>query len=197
MNRASSRNPPQKKRRARFRIPTPDNLANVALYYLGRFAASEGSLRRVLENRVRRAAMVHPDFAADSAGQEKLREAIGRIIAQHKKSGALNDAAFADMKANSLRRAGRSQRRIAQQLRHKGIAKDLIERALSPEDGEDPESAEKKAALVFARRRKLGPYRKEPSSADQRRKDLAVMGRAGFTYDIVRQVLGEDTDDCD
>jgi len=185
----------QARRRKRFKIPTPDNLANVALFYLSRFAASEESLRRVLENRIRRAAMVNADFAANTATQEKLRHVIGSIIGQHRKSGVLNDAAFAEMKVNSLRRAGRSQRRIAQQLHSKGVAPEIIEKALKPDDDENADVAEHKAALAFARRRTLGPFRKKAASFEQLRKDMATMARAGFSYDMARQVLDGDGDE--
>jgi regulatory protein len=185
----------------RIKIPTPTYLANVALYYLSRFAASEASLRRVLENRVRRAAMANPEFAADAAARETAQKAIDAIVAQHVKSGVVNDSAFAEMKVRGLRRAGRSQRRITQQLQHKGIAADVIARALQPEDDRNPEDIEKQSALAFARRRKLGPFRKEEASKetkalfDQRRKDLASMARAGFSCDIARQVLGGDVEE--
>ena len=90
------------------KIPTVQGLEGTALFYLGRYAASEASLRRVLMNRLQKAARALPQFAADEALNESLRTAIEIIIAKHKKSGALNDAAFAEMKTRSLRRAGRS-----------------------------------------------------------------------------------------
>ncbi len=176
--------------RKTIRIPTPDNLVNVALYYLSRFAASEASLRRALENRVRRAALAHPDFAADEAARGALQQVIAGIVAKHKASGVLNDAAFAEMKVRSLRRAGRSARRITQQLQHKGVAAATIATALLPEDDGDAEGDELQAARAFARRRGLGPYRKKAADADQLRKDIASFARAGFSYDISRQILG-------
>ncbi len=177
-------------------IPTPDYLANVALYYLGRFAASEASLRRVLENRLRRAAMAHPDFAADHARQTELKQDIAKIIEQHKKTGAINDEAFAAMKAGSLRRSGRSARSIAEKLRQKGIAPALIEKALEPEDGATREDEELVAARSFAKRRGLGPYRRISATPHSdapeklKRKETAALARAGFGFNVIKNVLG-------
>ena len=182
------RAPRQQKRQTQRRVPTVEYLGNVALHYLARFAASEAGLRRVLENRLRRAAMTHEDFAADKAAQQTLRDAIETIIIRHKKSGVLDDAAFAAMKTRSLRRAGGSARRIAEKLQHKGIAKPLIAAALQPEAGE--EDAERQAALAYAKRRRLGPFRKQPADEAQRRKDFAAMARAGFAYDLAAGILG-------
>ncbi|MDD5587414.1 MAG: RecX family transcriptional regulator, partial [Alphaproteobacteria bacterium] len=143
------------------------------------------------ENRIRRAKMVHESLAADVGKLDDLHRAIDAIIARHKKSGALNDAAYAAMKVNSLRRAGRGARRITQQLQQKGVAADIIASALTPEDNESPEDAEHKAAMTFARRRGLGPFRKaQKDLPENKRKDFAAMARAGFSYDVTRNVLG-------
>ncbi len=185
---------PRKKKR--IKIPTPDYLANVALYYLSRYAASEASLRRVLENRMRHAAMVHPDFAADHAKQEELKKSIAKIIDQHKKTGAVNDEAFASMKVSSLRRSGRSARRITEKLRLKGIAPSLIEKALEPEEGASNEDEELKAARAFAKHRGLGPYRRTSTGPQRatpqelKSKDFATLARAGFGFDTVKEVMG-------
>jgi regulatory protein len=177
-------------RKAPRKIPTPKNLANVALHYLGRYSASEASLRRVLQNRIRRAAMDNPDFSADKERMMLLRSAIETIIETHKKTGALNDAAFAETKINSLRRAGRSRRAIEQKLAVKGVKHDVVAAALAQnDDGAEPEAVEFKAALALARRRRLGPFRKTPVDDDRRRKDFATLARAGFSSAIARRVL--------
>jgi regulatory protein len=172
------------------KIPTPQNLANVALHYLERYAASEASLRRVLDNRLRRAMMDHPDFAADDERKASLRSAIETIIEKHKRTGTLDDAAFAALKVSSLRRQGRSQRAIQQKLGLKGIKSDLVAKAITQEaDGLEPQEAELKAAMTFIKRRKIGPFRKGVADDDKKRKEFATLARAGFSSDIVRRVL--------
>jgi regulatory protein len=172
------------------KIPTPQSLAAIALHYLGRYAASEASLRRVLTNRVRRAAMQHPEFAADAAQQNILRESIESIIASHKKTGVVNDATFAATKINSLRRQGRSRRAIQQKLAVKGVKSETIKDALIlHDDGSEPEETDMKAALALARRRKFGTFRKKPADDDRRRKDMAAMARAGFSMSIILKIL--------
>jgi regulatory protein len=184
------------KPRRPFKTPTPDDLAKAALRYLATYAASESSLRRALDNRLRRAAMHNDDFAGDKAMQARLHAVIEDIIAKHKKSGALNDAAFAEVKVNSLRRAGKSARIIRQKLGMKGVAAETIKRALAQnDDGADPQDTERKAALALAKRRRLGPFRAGKSSIDQQRKDLAALARAGFSLDVAREVLKASIDD--
>lgn len=189
MMKINSRKNFQGKRRVK--IPTQKNLENVALYYLSRFAASENSLRKTLKNRILRAAMRDETFKADLDTQKQLHTVIETIIEKHRKTGALNDAAFAEVKTTSLRRQGRSRRVIQQKLALKGIKKDLIEKALLEIDGdEDPEAAELKAAVAFARRKKLGPFRTRKKDEDTRQKDFAALARGGFSSSITRKVIG-------
>jgi regulatory protein len=192
-------------------LPTPEKLKNAALFYLSRYAASASSLRRVLRNRLRRAAMAHPDFAADRERQAELRDVIERIIATHEKTGAVNDAAYAEMKVAGLRRSGRSGRFIRQKLAERGIAAALAQSALSEHDGDaDGEEAEIKAALACAKRRRLGPFRKKAKEAGKgrtgdkenreedmknARKDFATLARAGFSAAIIRKILKASADD--
>ena len=172
------------------KIPTPQSLANIALYYLQRFAASEASLRRVLQNRLRRVAIRRPDFAADNELQQKLHSAIENIIEAHKKSGAINDKAFAEIKVNSLRRQGKSRRGIEQKLAAKGIQKTLVAEALESHAEElPPEEADYCAALALAKKRKLGPFRKKDADDDKKRKEFGVLARAGFSSAIAKRVL--------
>jgi len=171
----------------KIKIPTKDNLANVALFYLSRFAASEESLRKVLANRVRRAAMAHTEFAEDKAAQAKLYAAIDEIVEQHKLSGVINDAEFARIKTNSMRRSGRSSRDISQRLRHKGVAGELIDNSLSQEDGG---SDDMKAALIFAKKRRIPALLQKGITLEQKRKEFAAFARAGFSYDISKKILG-------
>jgi len=187
-----------------FRKPNPVRLANAALFYLSRYAASEASLRRVLENKLRRAAMQDDTFAADHELQATLREAIEKIIETHKATGALNDAAYAEMKVHSLRRSGRSARMITQKLSQKGLKADVIERALVPEyEDETPVDVEIRAARALAKRRALGPYRKattrpaltEAEEAKRKAKESATLARAGFSFDIIKRVLGVSFDE--
>ncbi len=178
------------------KIPTVAGLEASALYYLSRYAASEASLRRMLENRLRRAAFRHPAFAEDKEAQANLHTAIDAIVAKHKKIGAINDAAYAAMKISSARRAGRSARMIKQKLGQRGIAAATIDKALLESAGDmDSADAETKAAFALAKKRKLGPFGKKDNDPAKRQKEFATMARAGFSASTIRQVFGADAED--
>jgi regulatory protein len=88
-----------------------------------------------------------------------------------------------------LRRRGGSARAIQAKLSAKGVDRTAIAAALEGEDGD-----EEQAALAFARRRRLGPFR-PGERAPYRDKDLAAMARAGFRFDVARGVIDTERDD--
>lgn len=151
--------------------------------YLERFAASSEQLRRVLTRRVKRAAAL--------AENTEPGEAAGRIetiITRFLAAGLLNDRAFAEAQAASLRRRGGSRRHIKHRLAAKGIPGEMVDDALIALD-EEMGSGDLAAACALARRRRLGPYRAPATRELHRQKDLATFARAGFSLDIARRIL--------
>jgi regulatory protein len=161
---------------------TPQRLEKAALYYLGRYAASVAHFRRVLLRRVERSSAAHGSDR--SVGAAQVEELIARFL----RAGLLDDFTYAAAKASSMRRRGASGLAVKKALRAKGVAAETIERALAA-SGESVAEAEWRAAAALARRRRLGPYRKAATRADNRRRDLAALARAGFSYPLARAVI--------
>ena len=161
---------------------TPAYLKKAALFYLERYAAPAGHLRRLLLAKVARSARVHGTDPEDGAAA--VEALIGRLI----RTGLLDDAAYAAAHARSLRRRGASAYAVRGKLAAKGVAPELIEQALAALDAES-DQPELAAALAFARRRRLGPYRPEAARAAHRDRDLAALGRQGFALETARKVI--------
>jgi regulatory protein len=164
---------------------TDSVLEKSALFYLERYAASSGQLRRVLLRRIKRAQML----GVESVQLETARGHVEALIARFLSSGILDDRRFAESQAQSLQRRGNSRRRIRQRLAAKGVDRDSVDDALGTIEPEG-ETSELAAACVLARRRRLGPYRAAKIRSEFRQKDLATLARAGFSLEVARQVLG-------
>ena len=164
------------------RKATPKYLRNSALHYLERYASSSGHLRRLLRAKVTRSARAH------DTDPEAGAVAIEALIADLLGAGLLDDTRYAAERARILHRRGASARAIRAGLMAKQIESDDIDRALSGlrDEAAEPELA---AALAYARRRRLGPYRKDDARQDYRKKDLAALGRRGFGYELARRVI--------
>jgi len=178
--------------------PPPDAAAlhEAALTYLARYAATEALLRRLLNRRVDRwARLASGDLDPDVlAGQIVVaKEAVRAVVARLAAVGAVNDVTFAEGRARSLSRSGRSRRAVVADLAARGVNKATARAVLT----EDPDS-ELAAALVLARKRRIGPFRQGnlPDIAG-RRQELAVLARAGFAQDVARRALTMDPDQAE
>lgn len=161
---------------------SPTYLQNAALHYLQRYATSAGNLRRVLMRKIKKSCLHHGHEV------ESFIPLVDDLINRYISSGLLDDASFARAKTATLRRQGKSQRMIEAKLTAKGLMKTDIVTALQESDAEG--DAEFDAALALTRKKKLGKFRLRASSdPDISRKDMAVLGRAGFSYAIARKAL--------
>ena len=190
--------------------PAPDaaTLRAVALAYLARFAATrsgvEQMLARHIERWVRRAQGTGMEAEDTIRAVAPARAAIARIVADMEGLGAVDDARFSEFRARSLARAGRSRRMVAAHLSAKGVeeatASQAVEEALGPRDGEGQET-ELAAALVFARKRRAGPFLRHDADGDEAdrryRRALDAMARAGFAHGTARQALDMDLEEAE
>jgi regulatory protein len=165
---------------------TPDALEKAALAYLERYASSAENLRRVLMRRVERAARAHPSeegATVRAEGAVQVGAVIDRLVARR----LLDDRLYAEARARSLSRQGRAASVIARRLQIKGVGAEALDGALTAlaEDGH----SDLAGALRLARKRRLGPFRAAAERRERRARDMAVLGRAGFSFEIARRVV--------
>jgi regulatory protein len=155
-----------------------------ALAYLGRFASSAENLRRVLLRRVRKR------LPEDRDAQAAAAVVIDGLVTRYRRSGLVDDAAYAAGRMRARLRRGQSLRTIRAGLAAKGVAADDAEVAIAAlrHEGGDPDLA---SACAFARRRRVGPYRRTPAEDGDgvREKELAAFARAGFSRAIAEAML--------
>ena len=164
---------------------TQQRLKNIALYYLKRFDSSVANLRLVLQRRVNDYAYHVPDFVKRDA-----YDWIETILSDFQRVGYLNDFRYAEMKVKSYVLAGKSLRYIQRKLKEKGIDENVTEQLVAEQDF-DPFDA----AMKLARKRIIGPFNPSITLRKERRnKELAILVRAGFDYDVAVKVL--DSTDC-
>ena len=161
---------------------TARHLENVALWYLQRFAASSESLRRVLLRRVEKSARAHDTDRTEGAAM------VEDIIARFRETSLLDDRVYAEGRTRSLHRRGIPARGVRARLMAKGVAAEDIEAALVTLAEETPHP-DRAAAVAYARRRRIGPWRSADDREIYRDRDLAALARQGFDYDTARRVI--------
>ncbi len=172
--------------------PTEHSLREAALRHLARYGTTRAGLIRVLDRRIDRwARRVEADLDAVSV-QVRLGRAAAREVADKLvEAGAVDDAAFAASRARGLARAGRSRLAVKAHLQARGVGSELVREAVP----DDPE-AELAAALAFARRRRIGPFRREEPDQEAALKELGTMARAGYSREIADTALRMDAEEA-
>ena len=168
---------------------TQKRLMNIALYYLERYESSAENLRRLLQRRLLRAEMkglVVPPEA---------QTWIDSIIKEVSRLGYVDDRRFASSLTEKYRKAGKSQSYIRQKLTLAGVDPDVLAEISAGNDGFDNAEAELDAARLLVKKRKLGRFRQTEDRTLFRKKDLAVLARAGFSYQTAVKALGESEED--
>lgn len=168
-------------------------LRDFALRYVARYATSSRKLANYLHRKIRERGWQDADNA-------KPDQSVDELVAYCTEKGFVNDALYAEQKARDLTLRGYGRRRVDDMLYIAGI------------DDEDSNEAKRiagaqrwHAALVFARRKRIGPFagtgfvNTADRGADQRKiidKHIASMLRAGHELDIAR-TIAEATNECD
>ena len=157
--------------------------------YLRRYWPSRAQLRRVLLRHIDR------NWHRWGGDREEARGRVQPLLEELVASGALNDARFTQAWVEQLDRKGMSRRAIIAKMREKGVSEELVQHELRRVEMEGGDR-ELMRAIAYARRRRLGPAQTDPVRRESRRKkDLAAMARAGFSYSVASTVLrAEDLD---
>jgi regulatory protein len=167
------------------------------MHYVGRYATTRHKLVQYLARKVRERGWEDEKPADPAALAERFAEL-----------GYVDDAGYARSKEDSLLRRGYGPRRVDQALYAAGIAEadrpdqnapepDIFGGGLygesAPDDPADQrERAKLAAAVVLARKKRVGPFATEPAEADKRRKQLQAFIRAGHDFAVARHLVFSD-----
>jgi len=152
-----------------------DKLLKYAIYYLSKYSSSKKNLEFILKKKIRR-------LSDEKKIRFKLYNEIQIIIEKLEKLNLINDQVFVESKIQSLQYLAKSKNYIKQYLLQKGIDKQLIEEQISL-FYENNKNLEKENALKFAKKRNL------LDNDQDYQKKLSKMARAGFSYDISKEIL--------
>ena len=168
------------------RPPTARQLREIARRYVERYIPSVRQTEAVLWRKVRRATGTLRD-GSDPA------PVIDAIITEFCARRILDDDRLAAALVHEYHRRGDAMPLMRSKLRRKRIASDVADAALRSLDHEvksaglDPR---RQRALAYARRRRLGPWRRDPEKrAARREKDLGAMGRAGIPWGLAKEII--------
>ncbi len=157
------------------------NLKDLAFGYIEKYSPSKQQLKVFLLKK----------YLTKIKGLQSKKEVssiIDEIILNLEKNKLINDELYSDSKARMFLRRGYSLNKINQSLKIKGIDDKYIKQSIDKikEDKIEPDFV---SALKLCKRRRIGPVRPEANREIFYKKDMGILARGGFSFELSKRVL--------
>lgn len=160
---------------------TIDEIRNFAYSYLEKYSPSKQQLRihlfkKIIKKKLR------------ISSKKEIFDLIDVVISSMVDQKLLSDKYYADAKSKMFLRRGYSLNKIRYNLIKKGIDEKYIKASISKikDDESDPDFF---SAIKICKRRRIGPTREEGNRSIFYKKDISILARSGFSYEISKKVL--------
>ena len=161
------------------------NLKDLAYAYLEKYNPSKQQLKVYLLKK-------YLTKIKGTNSKKEVTSIIDEIIFNLEKNRILNDEMYSDSKARMYLRRGYSLNKINQSLRNKGIENKYIKQSLDKikDDEIEPDFV---SALKLCKRRRIGPLRPDANRELFYKKDMGILARGGFSFDLSKRILDLDS----
>ena len=163
------------------------NLKDLAYGYLEKYNPSKQQLKVFLLKK-------YLTKIKGTQSKKEVSEIIDIILLNLEENNFINDEAYSDSKARMFLRRGYSLNKINQSLRNKGIESKFIKKSIDKikEDKIDPDFV---SALKLCKRRRIGAVRPSSNRELFYKKDMGILARGGFNFELSKRVLDLETDE--
>ena len=163
------------------------NLKDLAYSYLEKYSPSKQQLKVYLLKK-------YLTKIKGTKSKKEVSSIIDIVISNLEKNKIINDELYSDSKARMFLRRGYSLNKINQSLRHKGIDNKYIKQSIDKikESQIEPDFV---SALKLCKRRRIGPLRPEANRELFYKKDMGILARGGFSFDLSKRILKLDIDE--
>tara|TARA_B100001769_G_C21963081_1_gene518176 strand:+ start:301 stop:861 length:561 start_codon:yes stop_codon:yes gene_type:complete len=160
------------------------NLRDLAYNYLENYNPSKQQLKVYLLKK-------YLTKIKGSNSKREVSKIIDEIIIGLEKNKFINDQMYSESKARMYLKRGYSLNKINQTLRSKGINNEFIKKTIDKikEEKIEPDFV---SALKLCKRRRIGPIRPEKNRELFYKKDMGILARNGFDFELSKRVLSLD-----
>ncbi len=161
------------------------NLKDLAYSYLEKYSPSKQQLKIYLLKK-------YLTKIKGTKSKKEVSSIIDEILKNLEQNKIVNDELYSDSKARMFLRRGYSLNKIHQSLINKGIESKYIKQSIDKikEDKIEPDFV---SALKLCKRRRIGPLRPEANRELYYKKDMGILARGGFSFDLSKRVLDLET----
>ena len=159
-------------------------LKDLAYSYLEKYSPSKQQLKVFLMKKI----LIK---FKSSKSKKEISDLIDKVIINLEQNKFLNDELYSDSKSRSLLRRGYSLNKINQSLRIKGIDQKFIKQSIDRIKNKEIEP-DFVSALKLCKRRRIGPIRPNANRELFYKKDMGILARNGFDFELSKRVLSLD-----
>ena len=160
---------------------TIDQIRNFAYLYLEKYSPSKQQLKIYLYKKLIKKKL-------NIFNKKEIFSLIDTVIFKLIDQNFLSDKYYSDAKSKAFLRRGYSLNKIRYSLVKKGIDEKYIKASISKikEKESDPDFF---SAIKLCKRRRIGPNREENNRSLFYKKDISILARSGFSYEISKKIL--------
>ena len=160
---------------------TINDIRNLAYLHLEKYNPSKQQLRTYLFKKL-------INKRQKISSKKEIFNLIDTVISSLVDQKSLSDEYYSDAKSKAFLRRGYSLNKIRYNLIKKGIDEKYIKASISKikENESDPDFF---SAIKICKRRRIGPCREESNRPLFYKKDISILARSGFSYEISKKVL--------
>ena len=163
------------------------HLRDLAYSYLEKYSPSKQQLKVFLLKK-------YLTKIKGTKSKKEVSSIIDEIVVNLEKNKILNDEMYSDSKARMFLRRGYSLNKINQSLRNKGVENKFIKKSIEKIKDENIEP-DFVSALKLCKRRRIGPLRPDENRELFYKKDMGILARGGFSFDLSKRVLDLDAEE--
>ena len=160
---------------------TIEDIRKFSYSYLEKYSPSKQQLRTYLFKK-----LVKKNQKISS--KREIFNLIDSVIASLDDQKLLSDKYYSDTKSKVFLKRGYSLNKIRYSLIKKGIDEKYIKASISKikENESEPDFF---SAIKICKKRRIGPNREENNRSLFYKKDISILARSGFSYEISKKVL--------
>ncbi len=160
---------------------TIEEIRKFSYSYLEKYSPSKQQLRTYLFKK-----LVKKNQKISS--KREIFNLIDSVIASLVDQKILSDKYYSDAKSKAFLKRGYSLNKIRYSLIKKGIDEKYIKASISKikENESEPDFF---SAIKICKKRRIGPNREESNRSLFYKKDISILARSGFSYEISKKVL--------
>jgi len=166
---------------------TVEEMRNFAFVYIEKYAPSKQQLKTYLLKKYFKSSI-------SSVSKKNIIDLIDVVLEDLEKTKFINDKFYSSAKAKSLIQRGSSINKIRNYLLSKGVKDKYIKETLDniKENNEDQDFF---SAIKVCKKKRIGPSRDNDNRVLFYKKDIGVLARSGFNFEVSRRVMDLDKDE--